>query len=279
MKTLLTLLAFIFCSCQSDSSVVIAKVGDSKLTMDQLMAQVPSKLAKDFHQDQYLELLNRWVEQEALYHEAVAQDLESDDTFQRLLEQNRKKLLIDRLMQKELSRSIKPTSVQLKKYYAQNADQFLREETSYSFRTLTMPSSIKAWQVRSNVSKTSFDKQWKRYTTSKRFNPAETKIIKESSLQKCLAKVISSQKVETTSSPFKCHGKWLVAFVDSRLIAGTPLSFGEVSKDLEQMVQLQKSRKKIVTLVQKAKAKVPISTFVEQIPSKVKERTVSSFLY
>ena len=91
--------------------------------------------------------------------------------------------------------------------------------------------------------------------------------------------MISSQKVGTTSSPFKCNGKWSVAFVDSRLKAGTPLSFEEVSKDLEQMVQLQKSRKKIVTLVQKAKAKVPISTFVEQIPSKVKERTVSSFLY
>ncbi len=105
-KIVFLLLAYLVllsgCAKENNRSPVIARVGNSALTLDELVAVHPDTSDLVFFEDQIRGYVYRWVDREVLYQAAVEQNLEQNPDIQRELERLKRDLVIQYFLEKNL---------------------------------------------------------------------------------------------------------------------------------------------------------------------------------
>ncbi|MBD3285867.1 hypothetical protein GF359_05270 [candidate division WOR-3 bacterium] len=112
----------------SDSKVVVARVGSSKLTLAEYKA-----IAGSYQQGQIepMEIIEPWIQQELIYQEAVEIGLDKDDSVQMMLNQleiqyefSRKQVLQNFWVRKETEKIV-VTPQEVEAYFNKHKDEFL----------------------------------------------------------------------------------------------------------------------------------------------------------
>ena len=91
------LLSLAGCKKKNDS-VVLARVGDNILTEDDLLKRLNVSSLKGINYRHLLDVINRWVNQEILYREAVEAGLRKDPEIERTIEDELAKIERNLLM-------------------------------------------------------------------------------------------------------------------------------------------------------------------------------------
>ena len=86
------------CKKQETRSVVLAQVGKSSLTLEDLRESFPAEFEQLIRREQYLDFIKRWIDDEAVYQQAKQAKLETDPIVARKLEKVRRKLLIEEFL-------------------------------------------------------------------------------------------------------------------------------------------------------------------------------------
>ena len=136
-KTILTLsvifiVSFLFSACGKAPSedTILVSIGDTQITIsdfNERIANLPERYREivSKRKDEYLaELINDTL----LYQEALRQGMDKDEDVLRVLEEARKKILIARLLEDKVDRTITVTDEDMNNYYTAHKEEYMTPE-------------------------------------------------------------------------------------------------------------------------------------------------------
>lgn len=125
------ILVILFISCEESSqyktsrrSPVVAQVGNTKLTKAELLAQLPEEITVTEENLPYI--LDKWINSELLYQEAVRQGITKDEKLRIQAQQLAKEYMVNAFLKRE-AQKIKVPSEDLLAYFNQHKEDFLSE--------------------------------------------------------------------------------------------------------------------------------------------------------
>ena len=112
----------------TDAGPVVARIGDRSITradLDEAMVDLPPQARKQLQQGQNLQaFLSQYVAQELLYEKAVKRGLDKDPRVRRQMDQLRKQLVINRLLEEQLKDKVRADEQDLRNYYQAHLEAF-----------------------------------------------------------------------------------------------------------------------------------------------------------
>ncbi|MEO0084507.1 MAG: peptidyl-prolyl cis-trans isomerase, partial [candidate division WOR-3 bacterium] len=123
MLTYIILISLTIENC-ANKEPVLATVGTSKLTKKELLVQIPSGV--QLSKENIDLLIDKWINTELLYQEAKRQKLEQDETLKIQLNQLKKELVVNKLLEK-LTENITVSKQEVFDYFTKHKEEFLNE--------------------------------------------------------------------------------------------------------------------------------------------------------
>jgi EpsD family peptidyl-prolyl cis-trans isomerase len=103
---------------------IIAKVGDTSLTIEDFLAQVPAQILVQTSAENRKALLENWVANEILYKDALKKDLINKPEIQEKIEQFKKQLLTRAYLQEILAEVQFVSDLEARSYYESHKDEY-----------------------------------------------------------------------------------------------------------------------------------------------------------
>ncbi len=111
---------------------VVAKIEDKIITLQDLNDEIqklpPSMQKKYSSPNKKLEFLKQYIAKEILFDTAIRNRYDQDPSIQKALEQLRKELLVQKLMNEEVQRKVQISEGELKLYYEANKNRYTAKD-------------------------------------------------------------------------------------------------------------------------------------------------------
>lgn len=134
---ILWIVFLISCEKPIDERYVVAKVEDESITIQELMAEIPVQIRSNLSAVEIREYVLRWINSQALYHEALEQKLDERLGFQREFEKLKRELLISKLVEQVLNEDVTVTDEEIKAYFEANKEAFrLTKDLVHAYHVL-----------------------------------------------------------------------------------------------------------------------------------------------
>lgn len=128
------LLVFIIIACQNgaqQSSPVVASVAGKVLTVNDIEEIIYNESGLEISSAQVYRYVQRWIETELVYQEALEQGLQEEPAVQKRLRDLEKDYLVNLFLDRYDNVEILLTDQDIQDYYEQNKAEFIREEDYY----------------------------------------------------------------------------------------------------------------------------------------------------
>ena len=161
VKTKVILLAAIIfltfgCEQKETSKVIVAKVGNSVLTEDQLDTLLSFSVNRNKYES---EVIRDWIESEVLFNEAKENGILESADYLQLVESSNKKLANTLYLKSKMSdRQINTDDVVLKEYFDENKQEFSLNDKAYVYNMATFNDEEKAIHFRSTLTESDWSK-------------------------------------------------------------------------------------------------------------------------
>jgi len=263
------LLGALLAGCQKSDSqtVVLAEVEDAKLTLDDLREAFPAEYEKVLPREQYLDVIQRWIDDEAVYQQALKAKLDQDPQIKRKLERLKRRMIIEEFLSREVGGNIEtePDEGAMTRYYDNNKSDFLRKSPEYRYLHIRMETLKEALAVRSKVRGDNFSSLVKKNSLDTAAEYLDPPFRKTPEVPACLHDVLDARP-GWLSNPISCpDGVYLVRLLD-RIEAGTPLPFPEVRAAIASRLSMQHKEKMRESKIRQYKEGVTINLNIDQIP-------------
>lgn len=263
------LLGALLAGCQKSDSqtVVLAEVEDAKLTLDELREAFPAEYEKVLPREQYLDVIQRWIDDEAVYQQALKAKLDQDPQVKRKLERLKRRMIIEEFLSREVGGNIEtePDEGAMMRYYDNNKSDFLRKTPEYRYLHIRVETLKEALAVRSKVRGDNFSSLVKKNSLDTAAEYLDPPFRKTPEVPACLHDVLEARP-GWLSNPISCpDGVYLVRLLD-RIEAGTPLPFPEVRAAIASRLSMQHKEKMRESKIRQYKEGVTINLNIDQIP-------------
>jgi len=131
----------------------IVRVGDIVLTRSDLNHLLPANHNAEFNEKEKKDYLNRWVDIELLYQEALKRGLKEDPRLRERIRKLEKEYLADHLLFLEMRERVRVTDEEVEKYFSDHRREYVRE---YRVRHILLNSREKAEEVLGKIGTRSF---------------------------------------------------------------------------------------------------------------------------
>jgi len=115
-------------ACQQSSieQQVIVRVGDERLTLDELIGEIPPAMRSQITREDLQDFIGRWINSQILYQEAKRRQLDSQIDIQRELRKLEVDLVANALLDQELDKPLVISDEEIQNYYVTNRNNFMR---------------------------------------------------------------------------------------------------------------------------------------------------------
>lgn len=250
--------------CATNSGSVVARVGNTKLTKAELIAQIPEELK--VNQENLPFLLEKWINSELLYQEAVRQGLTKDEKLKYQAQQLAKEYIVNALLEQEAAK-VKIPSSELLAYFNQYKEDFMNEvkirrivlqSEDLAERTLT---EIKGGGNFSQLAKErSIEQTPDKGEPSRFFGRGIT----EPALEEAIFALKSGEVSEVMQTS---EGYQIIQMVEKKQVR-KEIGFSEVADYIESALSLKQSRIMFDSLITDLRSKGKFQTFPEVYFSK-----------
>jgi parvulin-like peptidyl-prolyl isomerase len=103
---------------------VLAVVNDAVLTLEQFHSEIPVEYVMGLTPDQKMGFVDRWINTELVYQEALRQRLDKEEDIAARLAQVERELLANELLQREMSARANIRDEDVRAYFAQHETEF-----------------------------------------------------------------------------------------------------------------------------------------------------------
>lgn len=263
-RILLGIVALIFViSCARDGGQGYAvKIDGETLSKDDVQAEMKNlpPIAKDFFKghEGVSRFVDELVKKELLFHEAKKRGLENDKELKRKIEESKKIILINHLLEKEIESAAKVTDKDIKDYYDKHKDEFVTVN-QVRLSHIVVKTEDEAKKVYSRLqagedfkkvaSAVSIDE-----TTAK--SGGDMGIFNRGTMKPELEQVAFSLKKGDISMPIKLQdGIHILKVTDTK---GTVIKFEKVKSMLTQRVEAEKQKESFDKLIENLKKKYKV---------------------
>ena len=149
---LFLVLSFALLSCEGEKQGnVIARVNNQKLTQEDIEKEIPPETKEKVTLGQKREYVRRWIINELLYQEAKKSGIDQQEDIKRKIEQITKDFVVTNFLEKEFADSFLVPPEEIKKYYQENKEKFLREEDEIRASHILLKTREDAEMVRTKL--------------------------------------------------------------------------------------------------------------------------------
>lgn len=141
----------LLCRCGGREETVIATVNGAELTLEDLYAEIPKDYLNSVTQEQKLEFIDRWINSEVLYQEAVRRGLQREAQIREKIRTVEKNILIAELVQRELQNRVHVAEEDALEYYEAHPDDYTRKVDEVRIAQILVPTIEEARKIRKEI--------------------------------------------------------------------------------------------------------------------------------
>lgn len=277
----LVVVCALLCRCGGKKETVIARVNGAKLTLEDLYAEVPKYYLDSITQEQKLQFVERWINGEVLYQEALRRGLQRDAQLKEKLRAAEKNILIAELIQRELQRRVQVTEEEARQYYQSHLDEFTRAADEVRASQILVPTLEEIGKIRKEIEAGGDFAQLARKHS---VDPTAEQggdlgyFVSDDVLPE-VAKAAFSLSPGTLSKPIKTEFGYHLIIVNDTKKKGSVRSFDLVKEEIIGQFSMRKELEQLNLLLEELKESCSIKQHLELLgitPPPVKGSFVSS---
>ncbi len=136
---------------KNKKSPVIARVGNSILTLQELKQAIPMDANLELSALQIQKYVQRWVESELVYQHALREGVGNRRDVKKHIKTLAKDYIVSTFIDQYTSQKLEVKEDEIKAYYNKNSDEFIRPQDEYHIRLILVESYRKASAVRNEL--------------------------------------------------------------------------------------------------------------------------------
>ena len=136
---------------KSGRSPVVARVGKSTLTLEELKQDIPMNASLELSAVQIQRYVQRWVESELVYQQALKEGFGKRREVKEHIKSLAKDYIVSTFVDQYTNQKLKVTDNEIKSYYDKNSDEFNRPQDQYNIRLILVESYRKGRAVRNEL--------------------------------------------------------------------------------------------------------------------------------
>ena len=262
---LLAAIAAVLPGCSRETGVPVARVGQETLTREELESQLSPELARHAGREVYLDLARRWIRQKLLAQEARRLDLHRSDEVKKLLEDREDEVLADALKSIVLDSIPEADENQLRKYYEEHQQEFLRMEPEVGFRRIRFPDKPTAEAKLEKLTPSNFASEAQLLQADASGNDAQ-RMWRRSELPPALSDMLFSMTDGEISEPVQIADGWGVFLLVSKAPAGSVRPYQDVVDLIRVRLTESTRRKRLDDLVARLSRQGDIELLASSLP-------------
>jgi parvulin-like peptidyl-prolyl isomerase len=112
--------------CRKDApeGAILAEVNDAVLTLEEFHSEIPVEYVMGLTPDQKMGFVDRWINTELVYQEALRQGLDKEESIAARLAQVQRELLANEFLQRELSAKANIRNEDVRRYFTEHEAEF-----------------------------------------------------------------------------------------------------------------------------------------------------------
>jgi hypothetical protein len=231
--TCLAALVAAACSRGSDPSPVIARVGETTLTLEELQAALPPDVLERADRQDLLTFVNGWVRTELLDQAARRMGYAKDPRVRARLAEAARSILVDVFLEDELVVDPLISESEVRNYYTNNQEEFRRSADEVRVSILWFTDTAAAQRARDAIlAGRGFEEVASDSSLGILASELETGFLTEAELGEELGSTVFRQAEGVLSRPTRVGTSYVLIQVEERQNAGTVRGLAEVREDI-----------------------------------------------
>lgn len=248
--------------CNQNKEInVIAKVGKSTLTLDDLKRCIPTEYSDQITPDQYNKFVIQWINNELLSQEAINQKIDKEIVIKERIRKMKTDLLSAEMLNR-FSQKIQPDSIKesdIEDFYNLNRNNFIRQKDYVKYLDIAVDESAKAWELYRTTNKNNFVSVAAQYSKTPTFDSANIPYTSLDVIQSEIRQALSNLALNSVSMPVKTSNGYHILFYIDKLNKGDICTLQEVKKEILDQIVNEKQK----NLIDQILADLRIKTNVE----------------
>lgn len=193
------------CSHEEDKSPIVAQVGRSILTVQDLQGMIPNLNNLQLSKTQMENFVKTWVESEVIYQEALTRGLDKRPEVQEALIKVSKDYLVAYYIDHFINSNITISEDEINSYYQENMEEFRYNEDLYHVKMILVSTFGEAAEIRAQIKGVEEFAQWaqRRSMDGSRVNGGDLGYVSSSHLSPLLARAVANMRNNELSRPIK----------------------------------------------------------------------------
>lgn len=139
------------CGKERHNTSVVARVGDATLTVEQVQNRVAPGSGEKETAAQRREFVDKWIEQQLVYQEALSQGLDENARVQQLLDEARQDVLVASFLNRQFETQVEISEFEITEYFTAHAHEFTRTEDEIRAQHILLNSQRHAVALRQKL--------------------------------------------------------------------------------------------------------------------------------
>jgi len=265
--------AAVLFSCKSKTgSPVVARVGSSVLTLDNLYKSIPPEYSDFVTREQMINYVRQWIDNEILYQEALRQKIDKEDEIKERLKRMKQDLLCAEITNRNAgtAQNIQISEDMIEHYYNENKTKFLRTKEAVRYIQILVDDGAGAWNVRSRVTTDNFLYCASQYSKIPVPDPRSVPYVSTDEIPPQIIKEIAGMRIGGISNPIKTEQGYHIIRILDKQAKGSIKQMDEVREDIVNILSTKTQNAAIERMLSGLRSKMVVEVHLDIVPNNQK---------
>ncbi len=239
---------------------MIAKVGNEKLTLEDLKQNIPPEYRYQISKEQNVNYVKQWVDAELLYQEALRRKIDKDPEIKSRLKKMQKDLLgaevISRISLENKDSGV--SAADITEYYNKHQKDFIRDTDKIKYLEIITEEQKTAWYINRTLNNQNFQELSSQYSKISSPEPLNTTYVPINEIPEEIRSVINNYSIEVNTIPIKTNLGYHVVRVLDRLKKDDFCTEDEVRDDIINILTNKAQKQRIEKLLSDLRLKTDV---------------------
>lgn len=246
---------------------VVARVGESVLTLDELYKSIPPEYSEYITREQVVGYVKQWIDNKVLYDEALRLKIDKEEPIRERLRRMKQDLLCAEMVSRSAAspQAAKVGDEAIAAYYNDNKGKFVRETNVAKFLQIVCGDANTAAKVRSLATADNFQSLAAQYSRVPLPDAKTIPYVKFSDMPPELAQEIVAARINGTTGVVRTDAGFCVARVLDKQPKGTPCELPEVRDDIAAILAARAQNAAVERLISSLRTRMRVETNLDLI--------------
>jgi peptidyl-prolyl cis-trans isomerase C len=262
---------FVFCKTKS-AGPVVAKVGSSALTLDNLYKSIPPEYSDFVTREQMINYVKQWIDNEILFQEALRLKIDKEDEIKERLKRMKQDLLCAEIINRNAvsAQNIQISDDMIEHYYNENKSKFLRAKDAVRYIQILVDDAAAAWNVRAKVTADNFLFCASQYSKIPVPDPRTVPYVSTDEIPPQITKEITTMRIGGTSNPIKTDLGYHIVRILDKQAKGSIKQLDEVREDIVNILSTKTQNAAIERMLSGLRSKMAVEVHLDIVPNNQK---------